>query len=121
MNTTINIDGKPVSVSTSKEADVILSSRELPLTVEMDLFFSCPLSKKVRFIVDDEPEDMAVHINEKLAVRFRPVIYRDCSKQEAGHWVMTDFPIVKRSSYVPKWLDIDFRFGHWFGEFGYLN
>ncbi|WP_455220346.1 hypothetical protein, partial [Kaarinaea lacus] len=121
MQTTIKIDGKPVSVSTSKEADVILTSRELPLTVEMDLFFSCPLCKKVRFIVDDEPEDASVHINDKLAVRFRPVIYRDCSKLEADKLVIEDFPIVKREPYIPKWLDIDFRFGHWFGEFGYLN
>jgi hypothetical protein len=121
MQTTIEIDGKPVTVSTTKEADAILSSRALPLTVEMELFFSCLLCKKVRFFVDDQKEDSSVHINDKLAIRFRPVMLRDCSKQDADQRPITDFPIVKREPYIPKWLRIDFRFGHWFGEFGYLS
>ena len=121
MQTTIQIDGKPVEVSTTKEADAILTSRDLPLTVEMELFFSCLLCKKVRFIIDDKHDDVSVHINNKLAVRFRPVMLRDCSKAEVGSRLVTDFPIVKRTPYIPKWLHIDFRFGHWFGEFGYIS
>ncbi|WP_455365587.1 hypothetical protein [Kaarinaea lacus] len=120
MQTTIEIDGKAVAVSTTKEADAILSSRALPLIVEMELFFSCPLCKKVRFFVDDNKEDSSVHINDKLAIRFRPVMLRDCSKQEVETQLVTDFPIVKKQPYIPKWLYIDFRFGHWFGEFGYI-
>ena len=121
MQTTIQIDGKPVEVSTTREADAILTSRDLPLTVEMELFFSCLLCKKVRFLIDDNNDEVSVSINNKLSVRFRPVMLRDCSKAEAESRPVTDFPIVKRKPYIPKWLHIDFRFGHWFGEFGYTT
>ena len=119
MQTTIEIDGKPVEVSTTKEADAILTSRDLPLTVEMELFFSCLLCKKVRFLIDDNNDEVSVSINNKLSIRFRPVMLRDCSKAEVESRPVTDFPIVKIKPYIPKWLHIDFRFGHWFGEFGY--
>ena len=121
MRTTIEIDGKPVEISTSKEADAILSSRDLPLTVEMELYFSCLLCKKVRFMADEQNSSASVLINNKLSVRFRPVMLRECTKEEAGKRLITDFPIVKQKPYIPKWLYIDFRFGHWFGEFGYLT
>ncbi|HEY5603377.1 MAG TPA: hypothetical protein VIM41_09725 [Gammaproteobacteria bacterium] len=121
MHTTIQIEGKTVAVSTTKQADAILSSRSLPLTVEMELFFACLLCKKVRFCVDDKNQDSSVRINEKLSVRFRPVMLRDCSRQEVAERPVTDFPMVKRSPYIPKWLRIDFRFGHWQGEFGYVS
>ena len=121
MQTTIEIDGKPVQVSTTKEADAILSSRELPLTVEMELFFSNLLRKKVRFFIDDNKDDLAVHINNKLAIRFRPVMLGYCSNSNIESCTIADFPIVKKSPYIPKWLKIDFRFGHWFGEFGYTR
>ena len=121
MQTTIEIDGKPVEVSTTKEADAILSSRDLPLTVEMELFFSNLLCKKVRFFIDDKKDDVAVHINNKLAIRFRPVMLGGCSAANIESCSVTDFPIVKKTPYVPKWLHIDFRFGHWFGEFGYIS
>ena len=56
MHTTIEIDGKPVEVSTTKEADAILSNRDLPLTVEIELYFSCLLCKKVRFYAEHDTE-----------------------------------------------------------------
>jgi hypothetical protein len=121
VQTTIHIEGKPVAVTTTREADAILSSRALPLTVEMELFFSCLLCKKVRFYINDKNETASVSVNEKLSVRFRPVMLRACTKQEVHKRPLTDFPIVKRSPYIPKWLHIDFRFGHWFGEFGYVS
>ncbi|WP_455200095.1 hypothetical protein [Kaarinaea lacus] len=121
MQTTIQIDGKPVEVSTTREADAILRSRDLPLTVEMELFFSNLLCKKVRFFIDDKKDDVAVHINNKLAIRFRPVMFGDCSAANIESCSVKDFPIVKKSPYIPKWLHIDFRFGHWFGEFGYTR
>jgi len=121
MQTTIQIDGKPVEVSTSKEADAILTIRDLPLTVEMELFFSSLLCKKVRFFIDDKNDDVSVAINNKLSIRFRPMMMHDCSTADAESCSVTDFPIVKRMPYIPKWLHIDFRFGHWFGEFGYTS
>jgi hypothetical protein len=121
MHTTIEIDGKPVEVFTSREADSVLSRRTLPLTVEMELFFSYPLRKKIRFMVEERKGPHPVHITEKLSVSFRPLTQKNCSKDDAEQHPVMDFPIVKTQPYIPKWLNIDFRFGHWLGEFGYTN
>ena len=119
MQKTIEILGKPVEISTSKEADAILSSRKLPLIVEMELLFDSLVSKKVRFLTSDHCGGNEVTVNEKLSTRFRPVMMQ-CEKFDMQkQCTVADFPIVKLSPYIPKWLKLDFRFGHWFGEFGY--
>jgi len=118
MQTTIEIEGKPVKVSATNEADAILASRSLPLTVEMELYFSCLISKKVRFYQQDASKDSVV-IHDKLSICFRPVMTENCSVNDAQPPI-TDFPMVNPKPYVPKWLYIDFRFGHWFGDFGYI-
>lgn len=121
MQTTINIDGKVVNVHTTREADAILAHRDLPLTVEMELYFSCLLCKKVRFVYQPGNLSEGVAINDKLAVRFRTVTNQVCRPDEYDSTVLVEFPIVRRQPYVPSWLVIDFRFGHWYGEFGYLD
>ena len=126
MHKTIEIQGKHLEISTSKEADAVLSSRNLPLVVEMELLFDALMSKKVRFLAltklnaDQQQDDKStVSVNNKLSTRFRPVMLQCQGNVDKEHCHITDFPIVKISPYIPKWLRIDFRFGHWFGEFGY--
>ena len=132
MDKTVEIQGKRLEISTTKEADAILSSRNLPVCVEMELLFDVLLSKKVKFLLfnDDSthPEDnhdLTVNVNEKLSTRFRPVMIKcdsNIPKEKSDvseHCHFTDFPIKKVVPYIPRWLHIDFRFGHWFGEFGY--
>ena len=122
MQTTINLNGKDISIVTTPEADAILSHRDLPLTVEMELYFSCLLCKKVRFYFrPDDTNHEGVSIHEKLAVRFRTVTNKVCRFDEDDFSLLVDFPIVKKRPYIPNWLKIDFRFGHWYGEFGYLQ
>jgi len=119
MKATIEIEGKPIKVSATSEADAILASRTLPLTVEMELYFSCLIRKKVRFYQQDGNKD-AVAIHDKLSIFFRPVMTENCTINDDSKPPITDFPIVNTGPYVPKWLYIDFRFGHWFGDFGYI-
>lgn len=126
MRKTIEIEGKQLEISTSKEADVILSSRKIPLIVEMELLFDAFVSKKVKFLAPHklegeqrQEEQATVSVSEKLSTRFRPVMLYCHASNNATNCEIEDFPIVKISPYVPKWLHIDFRFGHWFGEFGY--
>ena len=85
----------------------------------MELLFSCLLCKKVRFLAANDSSSTSVSINDKLSVNFRPVVLPNCGKEDAANVSVSDFPLIKRKPYVPKWLRIDFRFGHWFGEFGY--
>lgn len=128
MKKSIEIQGKKLEISTTREADAVLNSRKLPLVVEMELLFDTLLSKKVRFLAlhaNDQSsgsEKPVVNVNEKLVTRFRPVVMaceKDRSNTEIHQCELRDFPIARISAYVPKWLRIDFRFGHWYGEFGY--
>lgn len=119
MRKTIEIQGKPIEISTTTEADAILSSRKIPLVVEMELLFDSLVSKKVRFLTPDSSESSSVSVSEKLSTRFRPVMLQCGEGGKASQCRIIDFPVVKLSPYVPKWLRIDFRFGHWLGEFGY--
>lgn len=121
MHTTIEIQGKAVEISTSKEADAVLTSRQLPLTVEMELLFSSLLFKKVKFLADKDNSNLSVAVNDKLSIRFRPLLMEDCDGEQPAHCNLSELSIDRASTYVPKWLHIDFRFGHWFGEFGYFG
>ena len=49
MQTTVDIEGKTVSIKTSAAADRALSERGQPLLAEMELYFSCLVRKQVRF------------------------------------------------------------------------
>lgn len=118
METTIHIDDRPVRVHLSDQAARELATRAQPLVVEMELYFSCLIRKKVRFL--EGPGADATPVTEGLAVRFRPVMTRDCGLDyEGDEPPVTDFPIVKEAPFVPKWLTVDYRNGEWSGEFGY--
>ncbi|MDH3354659.1 MAG: hypothetical protein OEL79_05540 [Chromatiales bacterium] len=122
MNTQINISGKPVTIELSKAASAAMQNRTSPLLAEMELYFSCLIRKKVRFYDNVDSDDAErVHVNDGLAVRFRPVATQSCSvgDVEGDEPPVTDFPIAKPAAFVPHWLRIDYIKGEWCGEFGY--
>ena len=119
MNQTIQINGKQVNVTVSNSALQELQRRQSPLCAEMELYFSCLIRKKVRFMETSACKD-SVSVSEQLAVSFHPVMTQICGKDFDGEEPpLTDFPIQNPKPYVPKWLSIDFRRGQWCGEFGY--
>ena len=120
-NHQIEIQGKSVEVKLSNAARDALSRRTLPLDVEMELYFSCLIRKKVRFY-DNQEGNNAVGINDRLRIHFRPVMTEICGKDyEGDEPPLTDFPITNSRAYIPHWLHIDFKNGQWQGEFGYRN
>jgi hypothetical protein len=119
MQMTVTIEGKSVTVETSKAADRALSERQQPLLAEMELYFSCLIRKQVRFH-EAGNNDNEVRVVDQLAVRFRPVMTAKCDTHyEGDEPPLTDFPIVKPTAYIPGWLRIDYHGGKWVGEFGY--
>jgi hypothetical protein len=121
MQTTIDIEGKPVNIKTSAAADRALNRRGRPLLAEMELYFSCLVRKQVRFH-DAGSYDNEVSVGEVLSVRFRPVMTAKCGiDYEGDEPPLADFPIVKTRPYVPNWLRIDYKGGEWVGEFGYKS
>lgn len=118
MNKTVNIEGKDVQVTVSRSAIQQLEQGSKNVVAEMELYFSCLIRKKVRF--RDESVAKLVHVTDKLAVSFRPVMTRECGiDYEGDEPPLTDFPIKKVASFVPGWLRIDYKNKQWVGEFGF--
>ena len=115
----IRLHDKSLEIRLTAAAQKALALRERPLVVEMELLFSCLLRKRVHF---GEAAERSTPVNDRLAVRFRPIMTRHCSVSDTdGPPPSDDFPIANPRPYVPNWLDIDFRRGEWVGAFGYAR
>lgn len=118
----VKIGQRTVNIDLSNTAERELEQRSTPLLAEMELYFSCLIRKQVRFRdLADEPDIVAA--DKHLSIRFRPVMTAACKvgDYEGDEPPLTDFPITRPDSYIPKWLRIDFRKGKWIGEFGYVR
>jgi hypothetical protein len=119
MDSRVQIEGRTVEIRLSNAASRQLARRISPLVAEMELYFSCLIRKKVRFR-DDTGGAGNIRVNDRLSVRFRPVMTQHCGLDyEGDEPPLTDFPITRTKPYVPRWLRIDYRGGDWLGEFGY--
>lgn len=106
----------------SKAAEKQLENIEAPLCVEMELYFSCLIRKRV--VIREKIEcDFSVIVSDKLEIGFRPVMTKSCSIEscDGESPPLSDFPIVKPESYIPHWLKIDYKKKKWAGEFGYMS
>ena len=115
----ITLHDKSLEVRLAAAAQKALARRETPLVAEMELLFSCLLRKRVHF---GESNEDSTPVNERLAVRFKPIMTRRCSVAEGGASPPSErFPLANPRPYVPHWLAIDFRRGEWVGDFGYAD
>lgn len=121
---TVEILGKQIQVEISKHAERQLKDRKAPPFVEMELYFSCLLRKEIRIretLREKLDEEFSAQFSELLHISFRPVMTKSCSVSScAGEKPpLSDFPIERPLSYIPKWLKLDFKKGEWCGDFGY--
>ncbi|MDA8256409.1 MAG: hypothetical protein M0Z99_12350 [Betaproteobacteria bacterium] len=115
----ITLHDKSLEIRLTKAAQKALALRDTPLVAEMELLFSCLLRKRVYF---GESAERSTPVNERLAVRFKPIMTRRCSVAEGGASPPSEsFPLENPRPYVPNWLAIDFRRGKWVGDFGYAD
>lgn len=126
LNHSIELLGKPIDVTLTENARNALSRRTKPLSVEMELYFSCLIRKQVRFSDaangQENKNPLETRLNDRLRIRFRPVMTKACGKDyEGDEPPLTDFPITNPKAYIPHWLSIDFQNNHWIGEFGYRS
>lgn len=120
MHTTVQLEGRPLAVTTTAAADRALEQRETPLEAQMELYFSCLIRLKVRF--RDTTADDAVAAGERLNISFRPVMTEACGiDYEGDEPPVTDFPLQRREAFTPHWIRIDYRNGQWQGEFGFSS
>lgn len=124
----VDMMGKTIVIEISRAARQQLNKRVTPLFIEMELYFSCLLRKQLRVyeIANEEQTEKSqgeffTRLSDDLLISFRPVMTKSCSVSscEGEKPPLSDFPIEKPHSYIPKWLSLDFKKGKWCGDFGY--
>ncbi len=104
------------------------------LLIEIQIYFSCLLGKRLAFYTDTEFNgawqvekeqfqlmlDDAKQLTENIYIRFNTVMTRACPVSDyIGPPPVTDFAIKNQKPYVPSWLTIDFKNNIWSGEYGW--
>ena len=123
MQTTATLLNRELQVHISARAEKQLQHRAAPLCLEMELYFSCMIRKRV-LVREQISSEFSTEVNDALHIGFRPVMTRACGVTETaedGKPPLTDFPIRKPHSYIPHWLTLDYRKGEWCAEFGYID
>ena len=122
MNQIVPLWGKSLQLTISERAQAQLDRRAKPLLLEMELYFSCLVRKRVYVREHVNGEDVAA-LSDKLSVSFRPVVTQTCAMREVerDNPPVMDMPIVKPERYFPHWLTLDYRRGKWLAEFGYAT
>lgn len=122
-NYDVELHGKKVSVRMTSSAEKALSERAAPLYVEMELYFSCLIRKRLKFhqaAATGNSRASNAQVTDKLYVTFHPVMTKACHKDYEGDAPpLTEFPIENAAPFVPRWISVDYSAGHWQGEFGY--
>ena len=122
MEKTVVVDGRSIRLTVSDAAQAQLARRSEALFLELELYFSCLVRKRVH--VRELNGDTNTHaLSDKLVVRFRPVVTESCAMREVerDNPPVRDMPIVRPERYFPHWLTLDYRRGEWRAEFGYAH
>lgn len=113
----VNLRGRSLDVSWTQRAEQALRDRATPLIVEMQLYFSCVIKKRVLF--HDEAELNLTPVNDRLAISFRPVQAASCDPVEFArdYPVKREFDSPAAARMHPRALHIDYKKGKFEGEF----
>ncbi len=117
----IRLGNRELALRVSRRAQAELARMHEALSIEMELYFSCLLRKRVNFLGAERAGTVATApLSENVQICFRPVMTRSCAIDEtAGAPELEAFPIQRADAFLPRWLNLDHRAGKWFGEFGY--
>ncbi len=116
---TVRINRRDVDVCWTGRAEAALQSCQQPLIIELQLYFSCVVKKRVLFHRLVEFDTVAV--NHKLKLAFRPIASAVCDPREfaLNHPMGKDLSRGVAGRMVPARVEIDFRQGEWEGQFHY--
>lgn len=115
----VMLEGRRIEVSWTKRAEKALMQRQQPLLVEMQLYFSCVVKKRVLF--HDHADFETITVNDCMRLAYRPLQSAACDPETFAR----DYPAQKQLAskaamkMLPSRLDIDFRRGQWLGELNY--
>jgi hypothetical protein len=134
MKKQLSFHEKEMTVELSPQAIEQSARLESILLIEIQIYFSCLLGKRLAYYTDTvlngawqvEKEQFAEmvgdaqKVTDNLYVRFNTVMTKACPVSDyVGPPPVTDFTIKNQKPYVPSWLNIDFKNGEWSGEYGW--
>jgi hypothetical protein len=113
---TASLHGHPLTILATGRAARALGRQPSPLTVEMQLYFSCVVKKRVLFHQGEYP---AEPVTEQLRVRFRTVEALSCDPLEfaANYPEGREFDSPATAKMHPSRLYLDRHRGQWQGSF----
>lgn len=122
MEKTVVVGERSLNLTISKRAQAQLDRRTSALFLELELYFSCLVRKRV-YVRETIDACDAHTVSDKLQVRFRPVVTETCAMREVerDNPPVRDMPIVHPERYFPHWLTLDYVRGEWLAEFGYAQ
>ena len=136
MQKTLLFRDKPVSINLSKSAEQKSRALDSVVVIEVQIYFSCVLVKRVAIYSDTRQDGVwqldshhfssilqqSQPLSEKLYVRFNTVMTHICPVSDyIGPPPVSDFKIEREQAFVPNWLNIDFADGKWFGDYGWQS
>lgn len=92
------------------------------LIVEMELFFSCLIRKRLYFGRPPAASARPLPSPEpRIALWFHPVMTQVCTltSNDLETVPLVDFPVERSAIFQPRWLSLDHRRRGWQGEFGW--
>lgn len=113
----INFRGHPLEVVWTRRAQDHFSKQQTGLVIEMQLYFSCVVKKRVLFHTDYALE--AITVNDDFSIAFNAVEAAACDpeafvKNYPAKRIMDSDAALKM---YPAKLQIDFNHNQWCGEF----
>ena len=116
---TLQLQGRPLELRWSNRAEHELQRNRQPLIIELQLYFSCVVKKRVLF--HRHADFATTRIDDRLEIAFRPIASAACDPDEfARHYPAgRDLSTGPAARMVPAIAEIDYRAGRWEGEFRY--
>lgn len=115
----LRLGARDVEICWTARAQRALALRERPLIVELQLYFSCVVKKRVLF--HDAADFATSRVNDDIAVAFHPLASAVCDPREfaANYPAGRDLSTGPAARMIPRRVEIDRRAGRWEGRFGY--
>lgn len=113
----IRLHGQPLQVRWTERAQQQLERRDKPLAVEMQLYFSCVVKKRVLFPEQGSAE--AVTLPAGLTLDFRAVEASSCDPLEfaRAYPVRRELRSAAARRMHPRTLELDYTRERWSGSF----
>jgi len=117
---TVHINQREVEISWTGRADRELQRRNQALVVELQLYFSCVVKKRVLFHSRAVEFD-SIRVNDDIEIAFQPIASAVCDPQEfaASYPQGKNLSAGKAARMVPRAVEIDYRRNNWEGQFYY--